>query len=213
MKTLTANPYTNESLNNIYELLFCDEPELFRPDKKDKLEYPRDILFAKEPDIESLLEITNDPTLETRIKLLAHRILAENGYDEGSKELLGMIIEVGMDEGLDVLAAYKDGSARYINFSENIIFWDAATEKSDALIKNLFVSGLEVVKNIGPWTDKRLAAPERGMVRLSFLVADGLYFGQGPFELLANDKMGGPVIAAATELMVFMTEQGRESGR
>lgn len=35
---------------------------------------------------------------------------------------------------------------------------------------------------IGPRHKARLAAPGEGLMRLSFLVADGLYFGQGPFN-------------------------------
>jgi hypothetical protein len=36
---------------------------------------------------------------------------------------------------------------------------------------------------------------------MTFLVSDGLYFGEGPFNALQKDPMGGPVLAKATQLV------------
>ena len=48
---------------------------------------------------------------------------------------------------------------------------------------------------------------------MTFLASDGLYFGQGPFEMLGRDKMGGPVIIQATELMKDLINQTMNSGK
>ena len=207
MNTLTAPPYQNDSLNKIYQLLFCDDLTLFPADTKESTVYPWNIIFAPVPKVEQLRQLIADPTTETRVKLLAYHILASTQQPITSKDLLGIVIEVGMEEGLDVLAAYEDGSARYINHSEKIIFLEAPTDKSTKLITDLFTEGRQVVKMIGPWDQKRPEPPLPGDIRLNFLVADGLYFGQGPFEMLAKDPMGAPVIKCATDLMIFLTEQ------
>lgn len=199
--------YSNESLNRIYDLLFCDEPEFFRPAKGDLLAHPLEVLFAKDANEESLLELLNDESLESRVRILAGRILVTKGSQVPQKLLLGVVIEVGLEGGLDVLAAYLDGTARYINHSEKIVIWDTNTEQSGELISRLFAESRKVVQQIGPWKENRLSPPAEGMVRLSFLASDGLYFGQGPFEVLAADAMGGPVINAATRLMQFLTTQ------
>ena len=199
--------YSNESLNRIYDLLFCDEPEFFRPAKGDQLAHPLEVLFAKDANEESLLELLNDESLESRVRILAGRILVTKGSQVPQKLLLGVVIEVGLEGGLDVLAAYLDGTARYINHSEKIVIWDTNTEQSGELISRLFAESRKVVQQIGPWKENRLSPPAEGMVRLSFLASDGLYFGQGPFEVLAADAMGGPVINAATRLMQFLTTQ------
>jgi hypothetical protein len=115
-----------------------------------------------------------------------------------------VIIEVGLDEGLDVLAAYEDGSARYINHSEKLIVWDATTDESNRLIADLFASARTVVDRIGPWDGTRRPPPTTSNIRLTFLVSNGLYFGEGPFDVLAQDPMAGPVINRATELMNFL---------
>jgi hypothetical protein len=193
--------YSDTAVDQVYELLYCDNLELYRGQST---EYPWNILFSREPNITDLANLIDDRHLETRPKILAANMVRSLGKPIDGKRLFGVIVEVGMDEGLDTLAAYEDGTARYINYTGSMIIWDAKTEESNELIVDLFLAARRVVEKIGPWDGVRLPRPVTGNVRLSFLVADGLYFGEGPFEILARDPMGGPVIAAATKLMQFL---------
>ena len=195
--------YSNPSIDHIYELLFCDDVELYCRDNGGT-EYPWSVLCARKPDAAQLGMIVDDPELEARQQILAANLLRSLGKTSDDKRLLGVIVEVGMEKGLDVLAAYEDGTARYINYSESMIVWDTRTQQSDELVIDLFHAARNVVEHIGPWDRERLARPVNGDVRLSFLVTDGLYFGEGQFEVLAQDPMGGPVIAAATKLMQLL---------
>jgi hypothetical protein len=43
---------------------------------------------------------------------------------------------------------------------------------------------------------------------MTFLVSDGLYFGEGPFETLQKDALGGPVLAKAAQLLQLVVEMG-----
>jgi hypothetical protein len=79
----------------------------------------------------------------------------------------------------------------------------------DSKIRQLFRASQVAVDKLGPWDKPRLAPPPSGAMRLTFLVSDGLYFGQGPMADLQNDPMGGPVVTAATELMVALTRKVR----
>lgn len=194
-------PYANEGINQFYELLFCDDIDLYRSAHSAPEEYPWDVLFDEDADIDRFKEILYDVELEARPKILAARLLAENAVVEPQRRLMGVIIEVGLEDGLDVLAAYEDGSARYINFSGKIIIWDTPTVESEQFITELFEVSTSVVNNIGPWDGPRRPAPTTGSIRLNFLVSDGLYFGEGPFEVLQQDEMGGPVISVAVKLM------------
>jgi hypothetical protein len=166
-------------------------------------------LFAASPDAEALQKLAADADAESRTRLVAYTMLMNMGVKPQRRELLGVVIEVGLEGGLDVLAAYDDGTARYINQTGAMVVWEAPTSASNALLDRLFAESEVVVGKIGPWDKPRLSQPSNGEVRLNFLVSDGLYFGQGPFDVLANDAMGGPVIDAATKLMVFLTEQGK----
>lgn len=203
MTTVLSSPYRNESLNRIYDLLFCDNPDLFRPDTKE-LEPPFSILFAEPANATDLQELQADESAEARIRILAAVKLHELGLATNTP-LLGVIIEVGLESGLDVVAAYQDGTARYINQAEKILIWDSRTIESDRLIQELMNVSEAVVSKIGPWDGERLAPPKNGEVRLTFLKSGQLYFGQGPMSALSSDAMGGPVINAALELMIFLT--------
>lgn len=210
MKATLISPYHNEALDKVYNLLFCDQPELFRPANGHAGEYPWNVLFAATPDTTALQQLADDADAESRTRLLAYNILASMGIKATERKLLGVIIEVGLEGGLDVLAAYDDGTARYINQSGAMIVWEAPNTASNALIDRLFADSEIVVGKIGPWDKPRLSPPKNGEVRLNFLVSDGLYFGQGPFNVLANDAMGAPVIDAGTKLMLFLMEQGKK---
>jgi hypothetical protein len=45
------------------------------------------------------------------------------------------------------------------------------------------------------------------MLRISFLVSNKLYFGEGPIDVLFNDGLAGPALLAATNLMKYITEK------
>jgi len=199
-------PYKDEALNKIYNLLFCDNIGLYKTETKSS-DYPWDILLADTIDIDKLKVITQDKSLEARQRILAYNLLLSNNSSVTQKELLGVIVEVALLGGLDVLAAFSEGGVRYINHSEKLLVWEAQTEQSNDLINKLFSDSMNVVHKIGPWNNERKPFPRKGMVRLTFLVSDGLYFGEGPFEILESDPMGGPVISSATQLMTFLTQQ------
>jgi hypothetical protein len=200
-------PYRNDGLNKIYDLLFCDNIELYTPQEV----YPWDVLFARPLDIDRLQVVANDPNLESRARVLSYHLLRTAKIAVPAKQLFGVIVEVSLRGGLDVVAAFSDGSARYINHAEKVLVWETRTEESQALITDLFNQSVNVVNRLGPWDLERRPFPTGGMIRLSFLVSDGLYFGEGPFEDMERDPMGGPVVQAATRLMAFLTSQKNDN--
>ncbi len=201
-----AKPYQNDGLNRVYDLLFCDDLALYQQDNQ-STGYPWAVLLADAPTPEQLQAVATDKTLEARARLLAYRRLAASGAFIDHREILGVVVEVGLPGGLDVLAAFSEGGARYLNQAEKLLVWETQTPESRQLLDQLFAASLAVVNQIGKWEQPRRPFPPNGMVRLTFLVSDGLYFGEGPFEVLQADPMGGPVLAAATQLMTYLTEQ------
>jgi hypothetical protein len=80
--------------------------------------------------------ILETPQLETRVLLWVWAALRELGIrpeESNAFQVLGAIIEVPSGGAYDTLAAYVDGTARYLNFSGRAIFWDA----DDADIRGL----------------------------------------------------------------------------
>ncbi|MBX2929780.1 MAG: hypothetical protein KF852_18245 [Saprospiraceae bacterium] len=207
MQSPTFHPYQNEGLNHLYELLFCDNEAAFSNNGA----FPWPVLFADPPDAEALLQLANDTNQESRLRALAANKLRAIGGAAPKPELHGVIVEVGMEGGLDVLAAFSDGTARYLNHSERAIISDAPTEATNPLIATLWHHSINVVNKIGPWDKPRLEPPQTGMVRLSFLVSGQLYFGQAPMDVFFNDPMAGPVLNSAAQLMAYLTETATQN--
>jgi hypothetical protein len=154
--------------------------------------------------IDAFRRIADMLDLEPRQHLQAWHFLRMAGVAppaELAKRLEGVVVEVGLEEGLDLVAAYRDRSARYVNFSGRTIIWEHPNPSLDGEIDALLTAGRRVVAVIGPWDRPRPAAPGAGEVRLNFLTPSGLHFGQGRYQDLAADKLGGPVISAALQLM------------
>ena len=204
----TITPYNDQSANQIYNLLFCDNLELFKENLEEPYKYPFDILFSEKNSISDLQKIIDDSNSDPRIKVLAYNKQMANGHKPSNKELFAVIVELGLENGLDVLASFNDGTARYINQTGKILIWETRDDKKFIEItKQLFENSLNIVKQIGPWDKPRKAAPKKGNVRITFLVSDGLYFGEGPAQILFNDSLAGPALITATELMKYLTEK------
>jgi hypothetical protein len=199
-------PYKDETINHIYNLLFCDNLELYITDGE--MMYPLDVLFATNSSQTALQGVADDITVDPRYRVLACNKLLAGGHIPENKKLSAVIIEVAMNEGLDVLAAFSNCTARYINHTGKLVVWETPNDTTaNELITSLFTKSIDVVNQIGPWDKKRLPPPVTGNARMTFLVSDGLYFGEAPIEMLYNDPMAGPVMGNATQLLQFLTEK------
>lgn len=195
------HPYSAPHTNFFYNLLFCDQPDLFRQPGAQNNAYPWTALLADRPDESGLLALANDASSEGRGRALAFNRLRAMGAEVPPKELLGVIVEVALDDGLDVLAAFSDGGVRYLNQSGKIAVVEADATPLAGLAKELITVARPIVEKIGPWEEQRLPPPKAGNVRITFLVSDGLYFGEGPYAVLQADDMAGPILAKASQLL------------
>lgn len=154
------------------------------------------------------------PDLESRHYAQAWHFLRAHGVrppPERAKQLLGVVLEVPMGNGLDLLAAYPERTARFYSHASGGVVWERPDSSLDAHIDGLLIAGRHVLDAIGPWEQPRPPAPPPGQVRLNFLSPAGLHFGQGPFQTLANDPMAKPVIDAGTALLQQLVERGLAS--
>ena len=146
--------------------------------------------------------------------ILAYNRQLASGHKPTKKELLAVIVEVGLDEGLDVLASFNNGTARYINHSGKILVWETTNdEAANKITTDLFASSQNIVNQIGVWDKPRRPNPTKGNTRITFLVSDGLYFGEGPIDVLMNDSMSNPALTKATELMQYLTQKSLDTNK
>ncbi|UOQ72994.1 hypothetical protein [Hymenobacter cellulosilyticus] len=82
--------------------------------------------------------------LESRHYLQAWQALRELGVTppaDTAKQVLGVVVEVSLEQGLDLLAAYADGSARYYNYSGAGVVWENPDDSLAPLIRALLGPG------------------------------------------------------------------------
>jgi hypothetical protein len=193
-------PYKDPGTNQIYNLLFCDDAAAFAPRNGESPTDWQSVLFASRVDIGALAALAADPSQEGRIRYLATQKLRNAGQRVPLKQLFGVIVEMPLEGGLDTLAAYSDGSVRYINQTGRMTLAEPSAGL-DEQVGNLLSVARPVVKAIGPWGKPRLPPPAQGDIRLSFLVSDGLCFGQGPLQVMQREPMAAVVVERATELL------------
>lgn len=201
------SPYSNEAANVIYNLLFCDNPDGFKSKPGEIPTRWQTTLFSTPSDIAALEALAFDQSQEGRVRFLAFSRLRQQGKIVQSKILLGVIIEMPLKGGLDTLAAFSEGGVRYVNQSGKLVVVEGV-DSFLPMVKRLFSVSEPVVSQIGPWNKPRLAPPKRGNVRLTFLVSDGLYFGEGPMSVMQRETMAGPIIDQATELLQAVVATG-----
>ena len=144
--------------------------------------------------------------LESRYRILAFNRLRLLNCKVPAKILLGIIFEIPYPRGLDTLAVYHDHRIRYINQTGKIGILEAIQSYPPAFtakIHELFLAGQKLVNVIGPWEQDRLDAPSGNTMRMTFLVSDGIYFGQGPMAGLTKDAKAAPVIRAGGEILAL----------
>ncbi len=159
-------------------------------------------------------EILEHSNLESRELLQAWHFLRQYGEQPPShvaKQILGVVAELPMPQGFDLVAAYADRSARYWNFSGAGVVWEHPDSSLDSTIDNLLESSKQVVAQIGPWNKGRPGPPPPGQLRLSFLTPSGLHFGQGPASVLSHDPFGARVLQGVVVLMRALMAKAKRS--
>ena len=147
---------------------------------------------------------------EARLRLWAwHNLRALGKYPSPdlARQVLGVVIEVPYEDRADVLAAYADGSARYINHQGGMIVWDRLDEVITPLVMNV----IRMTQPVGSETEERSEDPVLpDQVRLSVLTPGGMYMWEGaPAD---NPEMGG-IFAGMAELLRALVQIAMEQRR
>jgi hypothetical protein len=138
------------------------------------------------------LHIVARADVESRHVLQAWTFLRQVGIApdaEHAKDVLGVVVSVPVQHGHDVLAAYRDGSVRYVNFSGAAVVIDDVPPAVTPPARELLEQGRILVSRIGPWTEPRLPPLASGEAQLMVLTPSGPHFGQAAFSALGSDPM------------------------
>lgn len=154
---------------------------------------------------------------ETRVRLQAWSLARRAGVPLAgdARRIRGVIVDLGLEDGVDTVAAYDDGSARYLNQAGGGIFWDAGqADGADvrAAIARLLEAGQAVVDGTAPSDEERLDPPSNGVAQIWLLTDGGIHLGMGPANVIGRDALGGPVLGAAFQLVTTLMDKTQGPG-
>lgn len=156
-------------------------------------------------------QIASTEGLESRQVLQAWHFLRQAGYQppvDQAKFVLGVIAEMPVGRAHDLLAAYRDGSARYLNYSGRAVVWEDRSEPTiEAAIGTWIDRGQVIADATGPWDQPSFPRLRAGHARAMVLTPGGPQFGQAPAAALSADPVAGPFLSAATSLMQLLVSR------
>lgn len=162
--------------------------------------------------VKLLFELIARPNIETRILLWAWTALRNLGVrpkPDEADEIRGIVIEVSMESGVDVLAAYADGAARYVNHSGKVIVWDIP----DVTITSLISKLLECSKRFRNVAATTLISHSVGdLIRVTLLTFTGNRFAEASMQSIASSPIS-QVLAIGAELMANLIKRAESMNR
>jgi hypothetical protein len=185
-------PFADAHANSIYNLLFCDDPALF----KDRNGRER---FDAGADPAKVCKIAEDQNQESRVRALAYNWLRARNETVPAGIWLGVIAEVPVDDGTDVLAAYADGRVRYINHTGAMSFFEGAPPEIAAGAKAVVDSAAAAGGLFKPLPGARTAPA--GDLRFTVLTANGLQVVQGSWQDIGSDPKLDQILNNAIRLL------------
>lgn len=145
---------------------------------------------------------------ESRHVLQAWRFLRDHGIVPDAaiaSEVLGVVVEVPIERSHDALAAYADGSVRYLNHAGGASVVDEPPPAVAQAAAEVLTTGQALADQIGVWDQPARPPLPAGHTRLCMLTRGGLRFGQGRDAALQAQPGAAELFAAATALLVAVT--------
>lgn len=194
-KSAPAAAYDKEELNTVYAMLFCDD-----------LSLGGKALLGEQPDVRVVTAIAQDANEESRVRLLAAHWLRSQGQPAPASGVLGVVVEVPLEGGLDTLAAYADGRVRYINHTGRLAVFEGAPEDVAQQARLLVAEAIPAAAKATPST-QRGPRPPAGTVRFSYLATEGVRVREGGFGDVARDPLAAAVLENAQQLLDLIVKQ------
>ncbi len=142
--------------------------------------------------------------LESRQTLQAWHFLRQAGYRppaDRAKLVLGAVAESPEQGTHNVLAAYQDGTARYLAYSGKALIWeDSSVTEIQMAIGDWLASGQAIADATEAWDQPSLPPLLAGYGRVMVLTPGGPRFRQSPAAAV-GDPMAGLFLAAAIRLL------------
>jgi hypothetical protein len=124
-----------------------------------------------------------------------------------AKAVIGAVAEVPMHQSHDLLVAYEDGTASYVNYTgRTMTCEDVSVARMQDAVHHWLAVAQAMASSIGPWDKPSLPPLPAGHARVAALTASGPHFGQGPGAELSANPTAGAFLGAATHVMRLMVD-------
>lgn len=198
--------FADQTLDELSGALSGDESPAY-PDAWKQLIQAADYLRRNKQTqaTELLLAIIKNPSISTRMLLWGWTALRQIGIrpqPSEASEIRGVVIQVPVEQGADVLAVYADGTARYVNHSGKIIVW----ESTDTRIARNVQEILDLSKAIDPNSSDDLSGTASGIVRVTLLTFNGNRSVDVAIHLLQGSPVNS-VLTKGAELIRNLIQQ------
>ena len=160
--------------------------------------------------------------LESRVALQAWHFVRQAGHRppaELTSEAFGAVVEVPIQRSHDVLAVYRDRTARYLNYAGGAVIWE---DREDPAIQAVVDDWMTLAKGLAgalagsgsawAWTKPSLPPLPAGHLRIMLLTPSGPWFGQGPEASMRNEPTAQVFLRPATALLQLLTNRATDAG-
>jgi hypothetical protein len=152
-------------------------------------------------------------SVESLITLWAWNTLRAWGQapdDDVAQKVLGIVMEVGLDNGMDVMAAYEDGTSRYVSRKGSMIIWDDHDDHNNDLARQIVAAAQAIVDQLPASTAE--AVTSTGKVQFSVLTVGGIRGIIAPMNELSRAASPlSPLFNASKELLISLIKTVEES--
>lgn len=165
--------------------------------------------------IARLKQISADPITEVRHRLWAWKALRQMGEElpaTTANEIRGVVFEIPIETWVDTLAAYSDGSLRYLNGMKGVaslLIWENVDYSyTRPLVMQVIDAAASLVRST-PAVEQHQDTIPTEQPRITVLTYGGLYIVDRDRETF---NLTDPVLAVGTQLFMTLmeiTQQGK----
>jgi hypothetical protein len=137
---------------------------------------------------------------DSRLRLWTFTALRALDATPAEDGVEGVVLEVEGGHGVETLAAYADGSARYLLPTGARVIWDAPDQRLEKVIAAVIAGAAAIVPHTAP--GKLAGEPGTGMARMTLLLPSGLRAVEEPLAaVIQAEHRLAPLFAPATTLL------------
>jgi hypothetical protein len=162
-----------------------------------------------------LQQVLAMPNVEARVRLWAWKALRDLGEKppvEMADQIQGIVCELHNEAGVGTIAAYADGTARWLGAQNKVMVWDAVGTDAaiDRLIKELLEAAEPLIKGAPLSTVHKTPEPALDHFRVSILTFGGIRTIEVFGPEIVEDHPVAPVLTNGEKLLDALAQKSQK---